>query len=76
MTDFLSKGELYNLFYCVQGSYGEPAAKNIERSAMRRGMCLAVSQMIYTDYTDQDLQNALDVNILFSKQTIKIQALK
>ena len=43
-----------------EGSYGQNGAKNIERGAKERGLCLALSEMIYSDYTRSDIRDIVD----------------
>ena len=43
-----------------EGSYGENAAKNIDRLARTSDMCLAVSQQISSYFTEEDLKNVIN----------------
>ena len=43
-----------------EGSYGQNGAKNIERGAKERGLCLALSEMIYSDYTKSEIRDIID----------------
>ncbi|KAK2142344.1 hypothetical protein LSH36_967g00009 [Paralvinella palmiformis] len=48
-------GWSYMSFLYSEGSYGENAAKHIERLTRKRKLCLAVAKRLSSDYTDDDI---------------------